>query len=344
MAQSQASSERAEAEIASFDFGHLDDQLTPNSLFFIRDHFAAPDLSSYDWELSFAGAVATPFEVTYGELLSEPREDLVAALECAENPVGGGLVSNAQWTGVSLARLLRKAQPLPTARFVRLWGADGDPSGNLYYTRSIPISKAVHPDTLLAHRMNGESLPASHGFPVRAVVPGWYEMDSVKWLRKVEVLVTDDDNPFMSKAYQREVRSAIDVVKREPINRMQVKSVFSRPLEGAVIIGRRFIVRGAAWAGANQVQQVELSTNGGKSWEPAQLIKQEDSAIEQAYSWVFWKYDWQIPGAGDYELIVRARDSQGRMQPAQRPKERLDPYELNGYQRVRCIVRWSESV
>ena len=107
---------------------------------------------------------------------------------------------------------------------------------------------------------------------------------------------------------------------------------------------RRHDVGGAAWAGENQVQQVELSTNGGKSCEPTQLIKQEDSAIEQAYSWVFWKYDWRIPGAGDYELVVRARNSQGRMQPAQRPKERLDPYELNGYQRVRCIVRWSESV
>ena len=239
---------------------------------------------------------------------------------------------------MSLAGLLKKAQPRTEARFVRFCGADGAASGGLGYARGIPISKAMSSGSLLALRMNGESLPAAHGFPARAIIPGWYAMDSVKWLRKVEVLSDAGNSSFMSTAYQRQRRSGTVTLPREPISTMKVKSVFSRPLDGAILMGRRFVARGAAWAGSSQVRQVELSTDGGKSWQAAQLATTSAASAQQPYTWVYWNYEWRIPAPGDYELVVRAMDDQGQVQPAERAKDRVDAYEQNSYQRVRCKV------
>ena len=338
LAQRQGPEGGLEDEVASFDLGLLDDWLTPNELFFVRNHFTAPKISAHDWKLAFFGALSAPFELSYEDLAAERQEQLAATLECAENPVGGGLVSNARWSGVSLAGLLERAQPRAEARFVRFWAADGVTASGLGYARSIPISKAMSSDSLLALRMNGETLPAAHGFPARAIVPGWYAMDSVKWLRKVEVLSDVDNSPFMTAAYQRQRRSGAVTLPREPISAMKVKSVFSRPLDGAILMGRRFTVRGAAWAGASRVRQVELSTDGGRSWKAAQLETTSASSAQQPYSWVYWNYDWNIPSPGSYELIVRATDDRGQSQPADRLKERVDIYEQNSYQRVRCKV------
>ncbi len=313
------------AEVSEFDFSLLDDWLTPTDLFFVREHFPAPKVSAHGWKLPVGGAVAAPFEISYEDLLAQPRRALPVTIECAENPVGGGLVSQARWEGVSLAALLEKAQPRAGARFVRLRGADGN------YARSVPLAKARHADTLLALRMNGEPLPASHGFPVRAVVPGWYGMDSVKWLQSVEVLTEEDASPFMARSYLRDLRSA---PAPETITAMNVKSAFSRPLNGAILVGRRFLVRGAAWAGENRVRQVEVSVDGRRTWQRARF----EGPAPQPYTWVYWAYDWKIAGPGEYELAVRATDDHDRRQPAERPFERRDDYELNWYQTVRVTV------
>ena len=337
-AQRQDSGGGLQAQAASFDLGLLDDWLTPNELFFVRNHSTVPNISAHDWKLAFAGAVSAPFELTYEDLVAERREQLTVTLECAENLVGGGLVSNAHWSGAGLAALLKRAQPRAEARFVRFWAADGVTGGGLGYARSIPLSKAMSSDSLVALWMNGETLPAAHGFPARAIVPGWYAMDSVKWLRKVEVLTDAGNSSFMTAAYQRQRRSGTVTLPREPITVMKVKSVFSRPLDGAILMGRRFTVRGAAWAGVNRVRSVELSMDRGKSWRTAQVEPAGAASSQDPYSWVFWKYDWKIPASGDYELLVRATDGQGQMQPAGRSPERLDPYEQNSFQRVRCKV------
>src|SRR5436853_5925555 len=186
----------------------------------------------------------------------------------------------------------------------------------------------MHPDTLIAHRMNDEKLPVNHGFPLRAVVPGWYGMDSVKWLRAVEVLAGEAPE----QGYVRQVRSLLTGRRPAgPVTLMNVKSAFSRPLDGAILMGRRFAVRGAAWAGENRVRQVEikieLSSDAGKAWQAARLL-----SVPQPYAWVHWSYDWNIRQAGSYELAVRAIDDRGREQPADRPSERIDDYEWNAWQ------------
>ena len=204
----------------------------------------------------------------------------------------------------------------------RLSGADG-------FSRTIPIEKALHRDTLLAYRMNGEKLPGNHGFPVRAIIPGWYGMDSVKWLRSVELLASEDPPPD----YVRQVKSILGGTRpAEPVKEILVKSAFTRPRDGAILTSRRFILRGVAWAGENRIQQVDVSTDGGKNWQPAHV------AAAQPYAWTPWRLEWRLPRAGDHELIVRAKDDKGRQQPSERPFSRVDGYEQNVCQTIKVTA------
>jgi DMSO/TMAO reductase YedYZ molybdopterin-dependent catalytic subunit len=309
-------------EISNFDLSLLDQRATPNDLFFVREHFPAPNVTSAGWRLTVRGAVAAPLETGYDDLSARPRKTLEATLECAENPVAGGLVSHAEWSGISLGSLLEASQPSNEATAVRLSGADG-------FSRVIPLTKARHPDTLLALTMNGEKLPVNHGFPVRAIVPGWYGMDSVKCVREIDVIAGEPPR----QDYTRQIRSLLGVQRAEPVTAMNVKSAFSRPLDGAILFGRRFVVRGAAWAGENRVQSVDVSVDGGKSWQPARL--ESDS---QRYAWTCWSWEWKIVGPGSYELLVAATDDQGRKQPSERPSNRADNYEWNQRQRIQVTV------
>jgi DMSO/TMAO reductase YedYZ molybdopterin-dependent catalytic subunit len=311
-------------EISSFDLSLLDESTVPASLFFVREHYPAPATSAAGWKLKVRGAVEAPLEISYDQLLAEPQRVLPVTLECAENPVGGGLVSHAEWAGCSLAALLSKARVASGARSVRLSGADG-------FSRMIPISKASHADSLIVFTMNGERLTANHGFPMRAVIPGWYGMDSVKWLNDIQVLPDDET---ASQDYQQMTRALLGGSRNAgPVTAMQVKSTFSRPLDGAILSQRRFVVRGAAWAGEHRVRQVELSMDGGKSWATARL-----ASTPLPYSWVGWSCEWKIPKAGEHRLTVRATDDAGRSQPETRQSDRVDGFELTPWQTIRITV------
>lgn len=311
------------AEISDFDFSLLDDGAVPGELFFVREHFPAPNASVADWKLTVGGAVARSLELSYEQVSSRPRGNLPVTLECAENPAGGGLVSHAEWNGLRLGALLQEAAPDGQAKSVRLSGADG-------FARTIPLTKALHGDALIALGMNGEKLPVNHGFPMRAIIPGWYGMDSVKWLNRVDVLRED----ATSRDYVRMTRSLLAGLRPAgPVAAMNIKSAFARPLDGAVLQARRFLLRGAAWAGENRVRSVEVSTDGRKSWRAARLLSQPSP-----YAWVQWTSEWKIPGPGEYNLSVRATDEDGRSQPETRAADRADNYELNIWQNVGVTV------
>jgi DMSO/TMAO reductase YedYZ molybdopterin-dependent catalytic subunit len=312
------------AEISNFDLSLLDQPATPNDLFFVHDHFPVPNVTSAGWMLSLSGAVAAPLEIPFDDLAARPRKARGVTLECAENPAGGGMVSHAEWTGVSLASILQEARPAAEAGGIRLGGADG-------FSRVVPLAKAMGPDTLLALTMNGEKLPVNHGFPLRAIIPGWYGMDSVKWLRSIQVLAGDP--PLQD--YVREERSLLIGRRRtDAVNAMNVKSTFSRPVDGATLFGRRFILRGAAWAGENRVRRVEVSIDGGSSWRLAHLESES-----KPYAWVPWSHEWTIAQPGSYQLAVTATDDQGRQQPAGRPSNRADDYEWNQRQVIQVTVK-----
>ncbi len=312
-------------------FSALESFVTPNERFYIRCHFPIPKINERDWRLKVEGKVGRPFEVTMDDLRQMPGQTVTATLECAGNSrvflvpkVKGvqwelGAVGNAEWTGVRLRDLLQRAQTANKAREIILEGADNGtiaepprPAGKINFARSLPIEKAMD-DVLLAFTMNGEPLNAAHGFPLRAIVPGWYGMASIKWLQRI--IVTDQ--PFngyyqsIDYAYWKRGESGPALV---PLAEMQVKAEISRPENNEVIrANSKYLVKGAAWTAEALITKVEVSCDGGKSWGEATL-----SGDSTENAWRLWEFEWQTPSPGGYTLMARATDSRGRTQPMER--------------------------
>jgi len=307
---------------------------TPNADFFVRDHFAVPKISDETWALDVTGLVSKPVRLSYPDLLLMPSVRQAVTLECAGNPPGGTLAGTSVWSGVPLAALLKQANVREGAGTVVLHGADsGDGEGlppGAHFARAIPIEKAMAPSTLLAYEMNGDPLPAAHGFPVRALVSGWYGMDSVKWLTRIEVL----NQPFAGYFQQERYVSVRGNGERQPITRMLVSSKMVRPSDGEEIRSDTYRVEGFAWAGERKVAKVQVRVNGSGDWQPATL-----RASPVAMVWTPWNYDWHIAGTGQYTLDVRATDEDGNIQPDARDADRKDAYELNTPHRVKVNVR-----
>jgi DMSO/TMAO reductase YedYZ molybdopterin-dependent catalytic subunit len=324
-----------EPQNLEFPFATLDRFITPNHLFYIRNHFKQPALDAGVWRLRVEGAVERPFELTYEDLVKLPSRKRTAMLECAGNgrvllspKVPGaqwelGAVSNAEWTGIPLSALLERAGVKPGAVEVVLEGADrgavnDEPKspGEIPFARSLPLEKARE-DVLLAHRMNGEPLPAAHGFPLRAIVPGWYGMASVKWLTRIMVVDRPFEGFFQSLQYTYWERVG-GLPSMRPVTQMQVKAEISRPTAREVVPrGRTYRVHGAAWTGIGEVVKVEVSTDGGRSWDTARLLGDSVGG-----AWRLWEYGWKTPSeSGNRRLMARATDSAGRVQPMERDSD-----------------------
>jgi hypothetical protein len=184
----------------------------------------------------------------------------------------------------------------------------------------LPLEKALHPDTLLATRMNGELLNQIHGAPLRLFVPGWYGVASVKWLKRIVALERPFKGYFQTKKYttQRKTNDGIETIIVGP---MAVKSEIIRPKQGEMLgIGANRVV-GLAWAGEEAVAKVEVSTDGGRSWTKAEL-----QGPQAPYSWTLWESLWELAEPGDYSILARTTSSSGRVQPME-----YDPLNL-GYQ------------
>jgi DMSO/TMAO reductase YedYZ molybdopterin-dependent catalytic subunit len=317
-------------------FAQLDGFITPTEAFYVRCHFPIPKIDQSKWRLRVEGEIEEPFELNYDELRKLDARTIPATLECAGNnrnllepkvkgvQWGLGAVGNADWTGVPLSILLERAGVRSNAREVILEGADGgkiedpkSPEGETKFARSIPLAKARN-DVLLAYKMNDVDLPPQHGFPLRAIVPGWYAMASIKWLQRI--IVTD--KPFMG--YYQTLDYAFwkrrgDMAELVPLSEMQLKAEIARPMEGEVVpVNSAVRVHGAAWTGEGEIAKVELSTDGGSTWSNAKLIGE---ATPNA--WRLWEFNWQTPAkAGKQTLIARATDSQGRSQPVERDWDR----------------------
>ncbi len=314
------------------DFAQFPQVVTPGADFFTRDHFALPE-NCGDWMIEVDGEVAQPAKFRLGDLKALEQCNVGAVLECAGNDVGMGAVGYAAWQGPALASLLQECQPQSVARRVRFSGADRgrEPDGTeeISYVRSIPLAKALDPDTLLALRMNGEPLTPEHGFPVRVVVPGAYGMDSVKWLRRIELIGGEDHSFFQRRRFLRWTDRGF--VELGP---MRVKSVIVRPRQGQAVRGE-LEIGGFAWAGPRTVKSVEVTADDGQTWRRATLL-----APSRPYGWAPWSIrlrPGQPPGA--CRLAARAFDSAGGVQPAGRDPARRDEYELNHWHRVSVLYR-----
>jgi DMSO/TMAO reductase YedYZ molybdopterin-dependent catalytic subunit len=335
-----------------FPFNTLDSVITPNNLFYVRNHFAAPQINANKWRLRVGGAVMQELTLSQADLRAMPSRTVTATLECAGNsralvqpPLRGvawqlGAVSNAEWTGVPLAAILERAGARNAAVEVVLEGADrgavaAEPGlGQIHFARSIPVAKARQQDVLLAYRMNGADLPASHGFPLRAIVCDWYGMASVKWLQRIAV----SDRPFTG-FFQTFDYSIFErrggQPQLVPITEMQVKALIAQPIAGRMLgTNAEVRVHGAAWTGESEVTRVEVSTDGGRMWQPARLLHQ---AV--AHSWRLWDYSWRTPAqAGRVTLMARATDARNRQQPMERDADRRN-YVVNHVLPVEVDVR-----
>lgn len=324
-----------------FPFSTLDSFLTPNELFYVRTHFEVPRIKASEWTLKVEGVVEKPFELDYEELKRMPSKTMAALLECSGNSRGHlpppissirwdqGGVSTAEWTGVPLSAVLERAGLKSSAVDVVLEGSDQgqfkppSPStpGKITFARSLPVSKARSPEVILAYKMNGEDLPSRHGYPVRAVVGGWYGMASVKWLKRILV----SDRPFQGYCQTSiyaywERRDGLPT--RVPVTDIQVKSQIARPSAHEIVArGKPYRVRGAAWTGAGAtIARVEVSGDGGKSWSEANL---DDKSVPHA--WRLWEFSWTAPDrSGPVTLMSRATDSKGHTQPMTRDTDRGD--------------------
>jgi DMSO/TMAO reductase YedYZ molybdopterin-dependent catalytic subunit len=329
----------------------LDAWLTPVENFYVRSHVPLPAVTDpATWTLRVEGEVSTPLSLSMDELRRLPSTSLTATLECAGNgrgsydpPVAGvqwgkGAVGNARWTGVRMSDVLARAGIRTAGRFVVMDGADLPPGTMPDFVRQLPIEKAMHRDTLIAYEMNGAPLPFVHGFPLRAIVPGWEGAYWMKWLTSLRVVDREFDGFWVATAYRYPVRrvapgAAVPAPDMAPLTGLAVKSLITRPLDGSTHAPGAIEVAGFAWAGEHDITRVEVSTDEGATWGPARLTG------EQArFTWRRFEFGFTATQAESRLIMARATDSSGRMQPV------VPPWNPSGYlwnapDRVRIEVK-----
>ncbi len=285
----------------------LEQAVTPTSLFYVRNHFEMPEVEISSFQLHINGDVSQPLSLRLDEIQALPARTIRVALECAGNariymtpkPAGTpwdmGAISAADWTGTPLAAVLERAGIGDDAVEALFVGADAGSAGgkDIRYERSLPLSVALHPDTLLVWAMNGEPLTPLHGYPLRLLVPGWYGMAAVKWLQQIRLITRPFDGYFQT--YQYVYWDDDYAPDGEPLSKMQVRALIHTPANQAEVHGS-VNVEGVAWTGTGQVVRVEISTDA-EEWKDADLDAQSAPYTLQA-----WRYTWQPSAAGDYTI------------------------------------------
>ena len=312
--------------VRCFDLRRLTSQVTPSDEFFAFHHTKTVQADAAGWRLRIGGLVKRPAEFSLQDLLNRPgRRDVPVAIECSGNSgdprIMNGLVSNAVWTGVSLAALLRDCGLQPEAREVVFLGMDTEEerkweAGNTPYAspygRSLFVEDAQSPDHLLAWAMNGKPLTPEHGFPLRLVMPGWYGAAQVKWLTRVEVIDRRYEGRHMARNYQslRAVKTpAGDLWLDTSISRNNLKSVIARVTRRRVGTGMEYRVSGSAWGGPARVNRIEVQCDGGP-WRPARIEERNGD-----FAWLLWSFDWTDAAPGAHTVVSRAINSRGDVQP-----------------------------
>ncbi len=315
----------------------LHDPVTPTARHFVRNNRGIPERATrkdlQGWKLTIDGEVDRKLELSMDDLLRFPQVSLKVVLECAGNgrslfdpKVGGtpwvrGAVGCSEWTGVRLRDVLEHAGLKPHAVYLGNYGEDVPAVSGEVFSRGIPIEKAMDEHTLIAFKMNGEDLPAAHGFPARLIVPGWIGSAMQKWLNRIWVRDRVHDSEKMS-GYSYRVPSYPIVPGNKPakqdmaiVTSWIVKSLIATPQsEAEVKSGAPLNVGGHAWAGENEVAKVEISKDYGIRWQEARLTPPANR-----YAWYNWETELALANRGYYEIWARAYDDKGNAQPFRQP-------------------------
>jgi len=250
-----------------------------------------PKIQETEWRLQIDGLVREERSFTLAELRDRPARTLELTLACISNPVGGPLLGNGIWQGFSVRELLQEVGVRPGARFVVWHAADG-------YTESLPLGEAFEEDVLLVYALNGQPLSRKHGFPLRVLIPGRYGMKQPRWIDRITVTDHDEPGYWVRRGWSKTAR-------------IHLSSRIDHPREVNPILraGEATVVRGVAFGGLLPITRVEVSRDGGSSWEDARLERPRSR-----HAWTRWSLPW-TPEAGSYQLVVRA-SSGDRMQDA----------------------------
>jgi sulfite oxidase len=337
----------------------LDDATTPIDRFFVRNNGleapAAADPDSHAFLID--GEVQAPLRLTVGDLKARFRAVTYRLqLECGGNgrsffspptrgnPWGNGAIGCAEWTGITLADVLRAAGLKDSAVHTGHYGADPHTSGDTSrpsISRGIPIAKAMERHTLIAFAMNGEPLPHAHGGPLRLVVPGWPGSVSHKWLTRIWVRDQVHDGVGMGGTSYRIPTAPLppgaeaDGKTFVDLTSMPVRSILTSHANGARLAAgtRTVAVRGAAWAGDHDVARVAVSTDFGRTWQNMRL-----AGTRNRYDWRRWSGSVSLPADGYYEVWVRAEDTAGNVQPHAAGNWNPQGYGGNAFHRVALLV------
>ncbi len=289
--------------------------LTPTESVYVIAHMGVAHVPVDGWELRIEGAVERPLHLTYAELLRRPAETIEGVLECFGNPVEPDVatrrVGNVSWRGARLWPLLEEAGVQPSASLAWLEAPDHGAfagTSSERYIKDVPLEIVRERPVLLAWEMNGAPIPPEHGFPVRAVVPGFFGTNSVKWLSRIYLADTRPESLFTTRLYNRRV--AVNGRERlEPVRDLDVHSIIVAPAEADALTPGPQTVEGWAWS-AGPVRRVEVSSDGGATWQEARLEPRR-----QGYVWQRFTLAWTPRALGSYRLECRATDEQGRSQP-----------------------------
>lgn len=326
----------------------LESDIVKNDLFYRRNHFPYPPLSYSNYWLPINGSVSESLLFTMQDLLQFPSKTIKIVLECAGNKRNrfepkvfgeqwtNGAISQGIWKGVPLRFLLERARVNQEAKEVVVEGYDfgtrKDSNKVFSYARSLPIEKALHPDTIIAYEYNHQPISFKHGYPLRLIVPEWYAMASVKWIKQIIVIDGVFNGPFQSIDY---VYYPYKESNKEawPVTNMNVNSTIQKPLDMEILNLGKHNIKGIAWTGKGSITMVEVSIDSGQTWSNVKLNSSEGFG----YEWVPWTFEWNVREKGEYTIISRATDSYGRTQPSF-PNWNRKGYGFNALDKIKVKV------
>ncbi len=309
------------------------DFITPNELFFVRNHTQIPHFQLDSYRLGVGGMVSRELSLSLDEIKTKfERHTLTATLQCAGNrrkelvgykPIDDGLawgieaIGTAEWTGARLGDVLTAAGvSCPEAAHVAFLGldevvSDGRSEG---YGSSISLEKALEYEVLLAYEMNGQELPLAHGCPLRVIVPGFIGARSVKWLSQIQLQAEPSDNHFQQVGYKlfppHITPENVNYADGMQLTKLPVNSVIVRPQDRSLLPAGVIAVEGYAMSdGEHEITWVTVSPDGGKTWQRAEFLNEP-----QLWTWQLWRAEFDLP-VGRHELVVRAWDSAANSQP-----------------------------
>lgn len=293
--------------------GQTPEVTSASQFYYVSKNLASdPSIQQASWRLTIKGLVGQPYSLSYDDLLALPAVERYHTLECISNEVGGDLISNARFTGVSLADVLNRAGIESGASELIFRAADG-------YSDSLHLSQALNPQSLIAYRINGEPLPAAHGFPARLLIPGLYGMKNGKWLTELEAGSGGYTGYWEQQGWTREAL-------------VKTMARIDTPHDSDLLLRKSMFIAGVAYATDRGIAQVEITTDAGETWQPATLRRPLGNL-----TWTLWEFSWTPPASGAYVLAARAIDLDGRVQtPAL-----ADPLPdgSSGYHAISIVVR-----